>query len=672
MGTTMQPRCCNEELIAHRHSEDGVYIPVFAVVLIGLLAVAALAIDAGNLFLRKIQLQNAADLAATAGLGYRALQGWAWFQGYDRTLPNPGMASANRTALKAISSCNGVCPTRVDLLKDRALEIARTNLALRGINPADCTIPPPVFDINTDTITVSITYNVPLFFMGHLPILHDCSGTGTCPVTARAQAQIRAANILLSLDRSGSMNCPNTDPDPTKPCACRTDTVNPDCSDPGITENLRKIYSLKDATFNFMSFFNPNKDRVSITPFETLGNVDFSIHNNDAGNTARKYGETSPIIDSFEQTIDNVTPAGNTNPCDELWTGYADLKAATLPSGSSIVGSEPFFTLLFTDGAPSAGRFAFVDGNTSSPATTLYTKRTSAAPSIANDWLMYVLEWRDTATPPNRWLGPTPIFSRPSLPAGFSGGIPTGPALAWCGNFDPTATPPTVSTISQYNSIFDDGGDATKKCLQSFRFYPTFFGSGDTSSWVGDDGSNPDPSTALPVAAADSQVDQALDYANQVGFTNSSYWYTQKFYDCAIEASDYIRRKGGVVYTIGLGPQSFAATAGPPPVPNTDPYQNPVNDFTRKEYFLRRIAYDDFHALANSDPSFGKHRQVTINDPNDPRITQPVWVGYDEHKTYGQENFQDRKGSYAGTNNPDELNSLFTRVAKDILLQLVQ
>ncbi len=131
--------------------------------------------------------------------------------------------------------------------------------------------------------------------------------------------------------------------------------------------------------------------------------------------------------------------------------------------------------------------------------------------------------------------------------------------------------------------------------------------------------------------------------------------------------SDAIRRSKGYVYTVGLGPQSLASS--------NDPYQNIYDSSSRKEYFLRRVAYDFYHALLLSDPQLGPRRDIVVNDPGDARVGQTIAMGYDGYQPYmslaTDPAYVESAGSYSGTSNAAELSRTFTRLAKQILLRLV-
>src|SRR5262245_21447664 len=107
-----------------RFSKDsaGTVLPFFAITVAVLVIVAALAIDAGLLYRSKLQLQRAADAGSIAGLGYRALLGWSYFN------------RLNPADDKPIIGQPGVNDSKV---VDRAKQIVTENLSALGLSPAD-------------------------------------------------------------------------------------------------------------------------------------------------------------------------------------------------------------------------------------------------------------------------------------------------------------------------------------------------------------------------------------------------------------------------------------------------------------------------------------------------------------------------------------------------------
>lgn len=165
-------------------------------------------------------------------------------------------------------------------------------------------------------------------------------------------------------------------------------------------------------------------------------------------------------------------------------------------------------------------------------------------------------------------------------------------------------------------------------------------------------------------------------------------------YYCAIRAADYLRRIRNVtVFVIGLGPSATAKYG------NTcnDPLQNALDFDSRKDNFLRRLA---FAPEALSDPasfitggpsgwdtssSFGfvgrdDDQNRTIQGcTSHPLNNQQMTRGYSEEQQNGVPvpgspavgNFTpDHLGAYYGSNDPSQLRGLFGKAAKQMLLRL--
>jgi hypothetical protein len=165
-------------------------------------------------------------------------------------------------------------------------------------------------------------------------------------------------------------------------------------------------------------------------------------------------------------------------------------------------------------------------------------------------------------------------------------------------------------------------------------------------------------------------------------------------YYCAIRAADYLRRvHNAAVFVIGLGP---SATEKYSPSCN-DPLQNALDFDSRKDTFLRRLAFSpealsDPGSFMNGGPSgwdpqssfsyIGRNnaeartiRGCTSHPLNNQQMTR----GYSEVQEGGAPvpdspaaaSFnQSQLGAYYGSNDPSQLRGLFGKVAKQMLLRL--
>jgi Flp pilus assembly protein TadG len=128
------------KLFAYLNNQKGVVLVLSALLAVVLLGLAGLSIDVGNLYLQKLQMQNAADAAVLAG---------------GQQLPDTSGATA--TALQYITD-NGQDPTNASV----------------------------TFSNGNSRINVTLTKNVPTYFM---PVL----GISSVPVTVSAAGVLSSA-----------------------------------------------------------------------------------------------------------------------------------------------------------------------------------------------------------------------------------------------------------------------------------------------------------------------------------------------------------------------------------------------------------------------------------------------------------------------------------------------
>lgn len=165
-------------------------------------------------------------------------------------------------------------------------------------------------------------------------------------------------------------------------------------------------------------------------------------------------------------------------------------------------------------------------------------------------------------------------------------------------------------------------------------------------------------------------------------------------YYCAVRVADWLRSQHNViVYVIGLGP-SASSTYGEACL---DPLQNSLDPNSRKDNFLRRLAFAP-ESLADpmaffdesSKTSSDWHRSsdlrfrssVSLDGcTNHPLGGLAVELGYSEDRlndSPGPSGFTPARhgftpehvGAYYGTSNPDQLKFIFTEAAKRILMRL--
>ena len=563
-----------------RLNDRGVFILFLAILIVSLMALVGLVIDGGNLYRTRIRLQRTADSGAIGGLSYRTLFGWRHFNPAG-TLGTPG---ANDHEVEY-----------------RAIELAKANLSSMNFDVNRATIT-ATYSSLTDNLVVNVSYDQPLFLMGYIPGQPGCNRTSggrqSCLINVTATTQLTPANIGMLLDTSGSMACPVVNPPGLSPCACRmTGTCNQDFP----LANDQVIEVLEEAVTSFVAYFNPNRDRIGVYPYNIITDPQFfSIH--DASNAPRAFGQDAATYSAFQNKIQSLVPVGSTNFCDVLSTAYADIGASTPP----IFDKEASFLVLFTDGAPSGATLA-VANRTRTLDDLIINQH------ISNEWLQYIIEWHQGTS---SYYGPSPLIFKGSMPFNFYADIPSG-------------SPTMCGSVQSNPASF---GQSVSQCLTAFDFAVP--------------GANRIVGTGVPLP----------------GTPNSE--FIEQYYHCGIELADQFRTRGTSVFSISLGAIPLAD-------PN-DPYQDVLDVNSRKEVFLRRLSLDTYHGSA--DPTFAL-RSLTLRAP-DPRAGQAVSIGYKEYLGYtavpASSQQMDLQGAELGTENPEDLDSLFSRVAKTILLRLTK
>jgi hypothetical protein len=157
-------------------------------------------------------------------------------------------------------------------------------------------------------------------------------------------------------------------------------------------------------------------------------------------------------------------------------------------------------------------------------------------------------------------------------------------------------------------------------------------------------------------------------------------------YYCALRAADWLRSEYNVViFAVGLGPSAsdiYGSSC-------RDPLQNALDPNSRKDHFLRRLAFAP-ESLDNAADFFAGKKTVSWSPESDFRLRQnqnldnctshplanlPVELGYNEEPSKGY-NPVDHKfnpnhlGGYYGADDPEQLKMIFGEIAKRMLLRL--
>lgn len=161
---------------------------------------------------------------------------------------------------------------------------------------------------STQQVSVTASAVVPLYFMR---LLH----VNTFTVTAAAQSSRRNLNLVLVLDRSGSMG-------PNGSNACPT--------------------MIADAQ-EFVNSWTDGFDTVGLVTFSTTANWNSSTGATDYTPTTH-FKTNSP---SLNTVLGQISCTGATSTAQALWVAYQSIKHTNLPSALNAI-------VFFTDGQPNA------------------------------------------------------------------------------------------------------------------------------------------------------------------------------------------------------------------------------------------------------------------------------------------------------------------------------
>ncbi len=553
--------------------DSGTIIILMTFVFIVLLAMSGLAIDAGNLYRSQQTLQKAADAGALAAIGYSMQLGEAKFNEEVETRFGAGNEKM--------------------LLDEKAIEIVLSNLADSGL-PQDLEHPVSIVTEYTSTPSSNVAFNYSVnvdrpvdFLLMHLvplPMLGlGATGRGRT-LAANAVSQRKIANVALLLDFSDSMACPASGD-----CLCLTPARTGPCSSPS------KLDRLLDAVVEFLKNFDPNNDKILLVPFNT---------------TARNFTldelATDPVIqgEDVEEIVENLKldpgVGGNTNFCDAMMQAYGRMQ--------TLAPDQEVSYVLFSDGAPTAGRFLF-----SSPAG---IKPWDPSGFGAYDYQHYTVQWYDSS---GHRPGPSVLSQTGLLQMEHSGAAIPGsgdgvssPAVADCG---PASAPP-VASIPQTATAADE---VFAGCLGDLGFH-------------------------MPQSAG---TEYGVGGAGDPDFVS----WRKQYYHCAVQLSDFLREHRGTVHAIGLGEDT---TLG------ADPFQDIDDNSSRKDILMSRIANDYIQGVMRP--------QQAATPWNHPEFTFSGYSSYDALNSKASP----RQGRYLATPDSEELERLFQSIARKILLSLVE
>ena len=513
------PRCSDQ---------SGVILVMMALVIVGLLSFAGLAVDVGNLYRAQHNLQKAADAGALAAIGYSIQVGRTQFD--NEVVASYGVGGEEQ------------------FLEEKAREVILANLANAGF-PDDSrhpvTITPryrvsPSANVAWD-FQVSVSRDIDYLLMDLVPLsLFGVSNTATSKVLdAQATSARRVANIVLMLDFSDSMACPATGS-----CICQTPSRTGPCASP------TKLDGLLDGVKQFLQNFDIVNDRIVIVPFNITSQA-YTLPGL-ASNLGMSGSNIDQVIDGLKT---NPGVSSNTNICDAMMRAHQAI--------DTLAPNQETAYVLFSDGAPTAGRFLFAN-----PTALLPVWNPDNFGDY--DYTHYSIEWTDAS---GHRPGPSVLTQTNLLQMGHVGNIipasATGAVVPGCGA--PTAPP--VYQPSDLPIVADQVFDG---CLNDLAFHL--------------------PQSPTPSYGAGGQSDDP----------NFVDWRKQ-YYNCAVQMSDYLRSERGTIHVIGLGdPTAFGS----------DPYQDIDDISSRKDVFLARIANDYLNAVIRPQNAAPPWRHPEFNYTN--------------------------------------------------------
>lgn len=250
-----------------KRNERGAALILFSILLLFVvLPMIGLAIDGGVAYYAHARLVSAADAAALAGA---------------RSLNVGTTIDEQRANAQAI-----------------ATQYFYANYPPGYLNTQNVTIAPPVVTetgTHTRTVSVSVSADVSMYFLGLL-------GHNTAHITTSAQTSRRDVNVVLTLDRSGSM---------TRVCG-----------------------TMKASAQSFVSKFTNGRDTMGLITFMGNANVDFP--------STLNFDSQTP---SLNATLAKLNCGGNTGSAAALYLAHQQIKSVAEPGALNVI-------VFFTDGVP--------------------------------------------------------------------------------------------------------------------------------------------------------------------------------------------------------------------------------------------------------------------------------------------------------------------------------
>ena len=279
-----------------RSQKSGVILLLACFCMPLLMALMGLAVDTGILYSLKTKLQMSVDGAAIAGIRAVSLtQSVSQQQGYVDTIAS-NFFNANFTS------------------------------GYLGTNNTVLTTPQLSAPAGAQTVTVTARTDVPSYFMKYF-------ARAATTITATGVASRQAANIMMVLDRSGSMDSvANT---------ASQSTGNPPTAKTSGSPCDKMVIAAKQ----FTGIFTPGYDRIGLVSFAEAVSIDSSPSTSFQTTLGYSNGTNTGT-----GKLDSIVCWGGTNTSTALAVAWNELYKNALPGANN-------FILLVTDGEPTAGTF---------------------------------------------------------------------------------------------------------------------------------------------------------------------------------------------------------------------------------------------------------------------------------------------------------------------------
>jgi len=560
-------------------SEKGAIIVLLPFIIVMLISLVALAVDSGNLYRTKLELQTIADTSTLSAAGAYVSE----TNDLYRTAPvNTNPLAFGREYLQNRTRRGVQAGIEYQHI---GMKNGNQNLENRYLDPlfnvtkgVNVVLEGGAYVIRTDPIV-----QVPTLLM---QVFHDEKTTG---IEASATARVAPANVVFIADISSSSLCPEVGP-----CLCQTSArfdpitgVPMTCAQEATLEGQRrgipvkqKFERMSEAFMSFLGAFDPARDRVSLVlfnnsawtavPFSSQHNAGTTIGFN-VNNFANVFSSLVDRDDPRSGTQGFVTPKGNTNISDALYTALEETARAGLLNENSDVSY-----ILLSDGAPTGMRF----------------RRSGTNEDILSFNLTWTQEERDPTT--NALISTNSYFT----PGAF---IDT---VGYKGLADSRKNPQLATNLLQTEYPIDPLLPMVLGCHQDY----------DTALELASD--NIDirakalflclgliwdiesicPQSVSLAGGVCSNVRYGLIGSVRSSLEPGQNYYRNLYYYAALEASRLIRINRGTIYSVGWG--------NPIAIDPSDPFQNPDDDASLKSVLLADIANDEAAATAGGYPGF--------------------------------------------------------------------